>query len=196
MKFVLNIFIFFIIIYAIGVPLFERSFHPSFDSQKSPKKALFEGDSFSVRAIPFFPFSSYPVFSDLFSPPLISHLDIRTVDELGVERYLEINKHFAPLWRRGMLEALQNHILQGKTQDNFFKGLVGLMLKNVQRKKSMSESFSKVKSLNFYLIKWDWNDWINFRKESLVHSNLKDFKKSNYHPKVHFLGNENVSKNL
>ena len=83
-KFIANLCIIIISLGSSFLVLFEKDFSPSFSKNIRGYEYIVGEELFSVRSIPFYPFSSYPMFSDdIGSHGIMSHLDIRGVKSEG-----------------------------------------------------------------------------------------------------------------
>jgi hypothetical protein len=185
-----NFFIIFMLVGAYGTGLFEKSISRGFDSEPYMEHPLFKDDTRSLREIGFWPFSSYPMFSDPYHTPSVFRIEARGITSSGEEIVLNISKTFYPLWENGLHRALKRSIALGKDPKSLLESLTELYHFRFIKNKwydNQRDQFPKVVAINWYYQLWEWEAWLDFRK---WHSNLftwKDFKTSPFTPKYHRL---------
>jgi len=170
-KKLVNVFIFFVVGASLLVPLLEKPFHHNFQIRGKSLKDIYKDDIFNARSIPFYPFSSYLMYSNSLVNPKIFYLDIRGLQE-GKEIFLPIYKYFFPFWRRGLLESYEAHLSRGSTAEVFFRGVLKLYQSN-KEKYGIKESgsidwpakvFPEIEGIRVYKVTWSWEKWVDYRK--------------------------------
>lgn len=170
--------------------LFEKSISRGFNKAPHMEHPLFKDDIRSLRNLGFWPFSSYPMFSDPYHNPSVFRIEARGVTSSGQEKLLNIADAFYPLWENGLHRALKRSLALGKDPKILLQSLSRLyhnrFIKNRWYDKHR-DRFPIIIKINWYYQLWDWQSWLSFRK---WHSSLfkwKDFKSSPYSPTYHRL---------
>jgi hypothetical protein len=115
-----NFFIIILVTLSFSVALFEKQIFPFFKMKTYDKEIFgFEKD-FGPRWVPFFPFSSMPMYSESYDPAYVTQLEILGVTSQGEEIVLPIRRYFFPLWTEALREIFINHRLNEMPTKHFF----------------------------------------------------------------------------
>lgn len=136
-----QLFVVLVLVGSYGVALVE----PFWSSHKVP----YLPDGVSARTLPFYPFSSYPMFSDLYEPEFIHQLRLYEVTEDDRESALFIDTTFPPFWEAGLRESLQNQARAGKEPEVCVRALF--------------HSRPIESTIRVSLVSWRWSDWVYIR---------------------------------
>ncbi len=182
-RFLTNIFITFIIISSFGFGLTEKFISQGFQEDNFKNHPLFIDDTRNVRDQDFWPFSSYPMFSDGYHNPQVSRIEIRGVTQDDKELVLKISKVLYPLWENGLHRMLKKAIVHNKSEGKIMDSLSRLFQERINHNTLENiENYKRIIKLDWYIQLWDFDTWVNFRK---THGNLNewhDYKESSYSP--------------
>ncbi len=183
-----NIFIVFIITCSYGFGIFEKFISPGFDETRFSNHLLFKDDTRNVRDQDFWPFSSYPMFSDGYDQPKVSRIEARGILENNQEMVLKISYAFPPLWENGLHRMLKKAIVHKKDIEVILDSLSLYFYHRFTDPNSYDSQYadySKVRKIEWFVQLWDFEEWLDFRKEHSDLSAWTDFKKSTFSPIYH-----------
>ena len=165
MVFYRNIIIILFLSLAFSVAFFEKQFFPYLKIQDYSKHDFgFELD-FSPRWVPFFPFSSMPMYSELFdSSSSLTHIELVAEDSNGVDFVLSINKYFYPLWPEAFREIYMRHIYDGMSKKEFLSHFLLLYLnRKASGNYQKAPVITKIKAI---AVTWSLDEWVKLRINS------------------------------
>lgn len=183
-----NVFLMVMISCAFFFGVFEKYISPGFDEQKYKDHILFKDDTRAVRDQDFWPFSSYPMFSDAYDDSRVSRIEARGITLDNEEVLLPISKLFYPLWENGLHRMLKKAVVHEKDIKTILDSLGRLYVSRYHYNpwfEDKRDSYPMLKEVSWYVQLWSWEEWLNFRK---THANLNlwsDFKKSSFRPLYH-----------
>lgn len=187
-RFIINIFIFTIIFCSFGFGIFEKFISPGFNESAYKSHMLFKDDTRRVRDQDFWPFSSYPMFSDGYHTPTVSRIEARGIRSDGSEIILQISDAFPPLWENGLHRMLKKAIVHKKDIADILNSLANNFqqrFNNPKAKDPLILNYSQVVRIDWFIQSWPWEQWLSFRIEQQDLSKWTDFKKSNFVPSYH-----------
>jgi len=176
-----NFFIIILVTLSFSVALFEKQIFPFFKMKTYDKEIFgFEKD-FGPRWVPFFPFSSMPMYSESYDPAYVTQLEILGVTSQGEEIVLPIWRYFFPLWPEALREIFINHRLNEMPTKHFFT-LFFKLYEHRRTAKAYYEDVPKLDKIEVYALTWDLESWIKMRKMAPSLLVEYDWRKSKLNP--------------
>lgn len=184
-KVAINSFIFVVLGCLYATALFETSSANIFSGPHINliKNKLNSDINLKSRGAQYFPFSSYPMYSEVFDPGNLTFIELRGTKQNGEELYLHGRHYFHPLWRRrAMLEVYLAFLSTGQSSEDFLK----IFWKEYhQKRKNQSWGYQGapgLKSMDLYLVNWKLRDWIEHKRNNPDILTLYDWKNRKSQP--------------
>lgn len=184
-KVLINTFISLFLISVYTVIFFENHHSYVFTGEhlKILEAKLGQDIKLKSRGAQYFPFSSYPMYSEVFDPGNLTFVELRGIKKNNEEFYIHGPQYFHPLWRRrAMLETYLSFLAETGTSYDFLRVFWSEYHNKLNSSSWGYTNAPKLKSMQLYLVNWNLADWIEHKKSNPDIKNLYDWKNRKYQP--------------